>query len=103
MVVEGSPLFEQLLEEHPELTDHLHSIRFNFHMVIPKVWLSLFAKWLPLSSLLEVVPFVGREGLLGILLVTLLFIIYHRWFLLQCKDFEEALQYLDDVADRVPP
>jgi hypothetical protein len=104
MVVEGSPLFEQLLQERdPELTDHLKDIRFNFHMVIPKVWLSLFAKWLPISSLLEVVPFVGKEGFAGILLVTLLFIIYHRWFLLQCEDFEEALAYLDDIPMRIPP
>merc|ERR1711924_416560 len=73
-------------------------------MGIPKVWLSCFAKWLPLSALMEVVPFIGQEGLLGVLLVSLLFIIYHRWFLMQCKDFEEALRYLDkEICEKPPP
>lgn len=45
MVMEGAPVFQQIMEERdPELSAHLHSICFVFEMVIPKVWLSIFCK-----------------------------------------------------------
>jgi hypothetical protein len=97
MVMEGTPIFEQLMEERdPELMTHLESIRFDFSMVIPKVWLSIFAKWMPFANLVEVVPFLGEEGLVGVITLTLFFVICHRWFLLKCQSFEDALHYLDN-------
>ena len=34
-------------------------------MVVPGAWLSMFAKWLPLSVLQDLVPFLQQQGLPG--------------------------------------
>lgn len=34
-------------------------------MVVPGAWLSMFAKWLPLSILQDLVPFLQQQGLPG--------------------------------------
>eukprot|EP00927_Polykrikos_kofoidii_P067745 TRINITY_DN63192_c0_g1_i1.p1 TRINITY_DN63192_c0_g1~~TRINITY_DN63192_c0_g1_i1.p1 ORF type:complete len:401 (-),score=46.62 TRINITY_DN63192_c0_g1_i1:32-1234(-) len=104
MVLEGTPVLVLLLTERdPELVEHLDSLSLNFSMVIPSAWLSTFGKWLPLENLLEVVPFLGREGLAGFLTVTLIVLLFNRSALLQCTDLGEALTYFYSLSKKPPP
>lgn len=105
LMEEGFPLMEALLGEHDgELLSHFSSIHLDLRrMVLPKAWLTLFARWLPLPSFIEILPFLISEGLPGILTVTLMLVLFHRWFLLRCGNIEEALVYLGTLPDRPPP
>jgi len=104
LVLQGIPKFQALLQEHdPEVLLHFQCIEVDLEMVLPKAWLTLFARWLPLPSLLEALPFLKQEGLPGILAVTLMLLLYHRWFLLGCQNLEEALVYLTSLPSKPPP
>jgi len=104
MVTVGTPILEDLLRmRDPELVDHLQAIELDFSLFVPGAWLSFFAKWLPLSILQEALPFLGREGLVGFLSVTLLLLLYHREALLCCPELEAGLAYLNRLSDMRPP
>merc|ERR1711972_847660 len=54
LVMQGVPLLERLLQDHdPELASHLQSVLPDLRAVVAGAWLSVFAKWLPLSTLFE--------------------------------------------------
>merc|ERR1719480_772386 len=98
------PRLQRLLgDRDAELLWHLESLGLDFSMALPQAWLTLFAKWLPLPAFLEVVPFLQKEGLLGVVSITLMLLLYHRWFLLSCNSFEEVLAYLASLPHKPPP
>lgn len=98
------PLFQALLAERdPEVLGHLVRLGLDLEMVLPKAWLTLLARWLPLPNLLEALPFLMREGLTGMVAITLLLLLYHRWFLMGCQSLEEALLYLGSLPSKPPP
>lgn len=104
LVLEGTALFQGLLQEHdPEVLHHFIQIGIDLEMVLPKPWLTLFARWLPLPSFLEAMPFLAQEGFPGVLAITLMLLLYHRWFLLGCENFEEVLVYLNGLPTKPPP
>lgn len=104
MIQEGIPVLEQLLlERDPELSEHLELMSLDLAMVIPGAWLSVFAKWLPLATLREVVPFVAKEGLAGFLVVTLMILLFHRENLMSCKGLDQALPHISGLPSMPPP
>merc|ERR1719223_1244399 len=104
MVCEGTPILVGIMcERDPELVYHFGDISLNFSTVIPCAWLSIFAKWLPLESLLEIVPFLGREGFPGFLVVTIVVLLYNRGSLLLCDDLSDAMPFLSTLSKRPPP
>eukprot|EP00927_Polykrikos_kofoidii_P044841 TRINITY_DN38718_c0_g1_i1.p1 TRINITY_DN38718_c0_g1~~TRINITY_DN38718_c0_g1_i1.p1 ORF type:complete len:491 (+),score=48.99 TRINITY_DN38718_c0_g1_i1:149-1621(+) len=104
MVCEGTPILVRIMSERdPELVDHFRDISLNFATLIPCAWLSIFAKWLPLESLLEIVPFLGREGFPGFLVVTIFVLLYNRGSLLLCDDLSDAMPFLSTLSKQPPP
>lgn len=104
VITVGLPVLEELLRERdPDLLEHMTGVGLDLLMVIPGAWLSLLAKWLPLEAFLEVLPFVGKEGLTGLLAATLLILLYHRSELVRCRGMEEALECLARLATKPPP
>jgi hypothetical protein len=100
----GIALFHTLLQESdPEVLAHFSNIGADFTMILTKPWLTLFARWLPLRHFVDLLPFLQQEGLIGILAITLVMLLYHRWFLLGCEDLEETLLYLSSLPLKPPP
>merc|ERR1712196_248584 len=97
-----SDLWPFLSGHDPELTDHLECLQLDLSMIIPSAWLSVFAKWLPLDTLLEVVPFLAREGLVGFLAVTFIIILSHRLKLLESESLDELLSYVQRLSSHPP-
>merc|ERR1712007_409779 len=92
-----------LQEMDPDILTHFQAIDMSFMLLLPKAWLSIFARWLPLQSLLGVVPLLSDEGLSGVLAVSLVLLLYHRWFLLGCQCLEEGLRYFNSLPSKPAP
>eukprot|EP00929_Paragymnodinium_shiwhaense_P072804 TRINITY_DN36964_c0_g1_i1.p1 TRINITY_DN36964_c0_g1~~TRINITY_DN36964_c0_g1_i1.p1 ORF type:complete len:520 (-),score=60.73 TRINITY_DN36964_c0_g1_i1:149-1708(-) len=104
MVAKGAPLLEKLLEDRDEqLSAHFLFLDADLPAIITSAWLSIFAKWLPLVRLLDVVPFVEREGLMGFLAVTLTLLLHHRGDLLLIDDFGNLLRFLNELSHHTAP
>lgn len=104
MVLEGTLILQELLvARDPELLQHLCDIGIDLAMVVPGVWLSAFAKWLPLAALVDVLPLLGREGLVGLLAVTVLLLLFNRDAIMGLHDFEAALGHLNSMSEAPRP
>jgi len=104
LAMHGIALFRTLLQESdPEVLAHFSSIGADFTMILTKPWLTLFARWLPLGHFVDLLPFLEEEGLIGMLAITLVMLLHHRWFLLGCEDLEETLLYLSSLPLKSPP
>jgi len=63
----------------------------------------MFAKWLPISILVEVVPFLCTEGLAGFLSVTYVVLLHHRATLLEFQSLDELLPFMNNLVIQAPP
>lgn len=104
MIVEGAPLLQELLRERdPELSEHLTGMCCDFFIVLPTAWWSCLAKWVPLPVFLEILPLLGREGIVGMLSATLMLLLFHRQELLQFQDLPSVLEYLCNLSTQPAP
>lgn len=100
----GVPILQELLADRdPELANHLAVLDLDLTVVAAGAWVSVFARWLPMEVLGEVLPFLSKEGLTGFLAVTLMMLLYHRERLLHLHCPQEALAYLTDLSSEAPP
>eukprot|EP00928_Gymnodinium_smaydae_P099178 TRINITY_DN9393_c0_g1_i3.p1 TRINITY_DN9393_c0_g1~~TRINITY_DN9393_c0_g1_i3.p1 ORF type:complete len:273 (-),score=26.81 TRINITY_DN9393_c0_g1_i3:135-863(-) len=104
IVMVGTPMLERLLgERDPDLTEHFDTLDFNLDMVVPGAWLSGLAKWLPVTCLLEILPFLRSQGMAGLITATLLILMFHRASLLQCLDLEGTLTFMSSLPSLAAP
>mmetsp|Transcript_76315 Transcript_76315/g.220498 ORF Transcript_76315/g.220498 Transcript_76315/m.220498 type:complete len:515 (-) Transcript_76315:301-1845(-) len=104
LVEQGLPLLEELFfERDPELFQHLLGVGLDLAMVIPSAWLSCLAKWLPIHTFMELLPFISREGILGLIAPTLLLLLFHREDLIQRSDMEDIFDLLTSMPCMAPP
>jgi len=104
LVAEGIDLLEVLLDERdPDLLAHFRNLGVDLLLMLPQAWLSLFAKWLPMASFLELLPFISQNGLHGVITVTYILILYHRWFIMGCQEPHELLAYMSTLSMKPPP
>jgi len=98
-----STLDAVLVARDPELHTHFGDLSLELGMIIPGAWMSVFAKWLPLRMLMDVVPFLIMEGVVGFLAVTLIVLLHNREALLKCSELDEALPYVNNLLSQSPP
>jgi len=67
---DGSDLFAAAADDQPWFK-HMEEHGVHTSMYLPQVWVALFSQWLPMSSLLECLPFLEVRGFEGIISLTL--------------------------------
>lgn len=67
---DGSELFTAAADDRPWFK-HMEEHGVHTSMYLPQVWVALFSQWLPMSSLLECLPFLEVRGFEGIISLTL--------------------------------
>jgi len=102
---QGMPELQTVLTLHdPELVDHLLKfVQLELSMIIPSAWLSVFAKWLPVDTLFDVVPFLAKEGRIGFIAVTYVILLAHRASLVELRTLDEVLSFVSSFISQPPP
>merc|ERR1712113_893036 len=87
-----------LEKDDPELSGHFCEVMLDLDMIIPAAWLSTFAKWLPVSALSDLIPFLCKEKLLGFVTVSFLLLLSHRDKLLAIDSLEDILPFVNNLC-----
>lgn len=67
---DGSELFAAAADDRPWFK-HMEEHGVHTSMYLPQVWVALFSQWLPMSSLLQCLPFLEHRGFEGVISLTL--------------------------------
>lgn len=106
--LEGFPLlqigmahFEVLAESRPWY-QYLCRNSICPDMYLPRAWMAVFAKWLPLATRVLFLEKLEKTGLAGLMALSLALLDLHLPWLLQQGDMDDVLAALEGLRGRAP-
>jgi len=97
----GMAQFESLAESRPWF-QHLCRHRVQPDMYLPRAWMGLFAKWLPLPTRVLFLPHLEGKGIAGLLAVSLAILDLQLPWILEQADMDDVLACLENMRSRAP-
>jgi hypothetical protein len=95
----GTCLFEKLVDDRPWFR-HVCSCGVDSGMYLPQAWLTAFAKWLPLETLIKCLELLEFHGFAAVLALTISILDSHEDKILQQTSFDGVLQVLSSLRSQ---
>lgn len=102
LLMQGMAHFEVLAEPRPWF-QHLCRHHVQPDMYLPRAWMGLFSKWLPLPTRVLFLRKLEGMGLAGLLALTLSILDLHLPYMLQQDDMDDVLASLECFGNQASP